>query len=70
MLNFSINVPFVFDSLSEMYKNNVVSVLCRECGLQRIYQGRLTKIDEEKTKVGDEVIMNECIRQVKIDKRF
>lgn len=58
--------PWTFEMQdAEPFSGKNVEVTCMEGGIHHTYIGRLIIINQDKTKVGNEVLMNECIIKIK-----
>lgn len=61
---FSMASPFHYET-AELIRGQFATVTTFDSGLTGTYQGIVTPIDKGKTKVGDEILMNDCIVAVK-----
>lgn len=61
--HFSLNRPFTIDD-SFWARGAIVDVKCFDSGLEKTYTGEMQPVDHTKTSVGEEVLLNECIRKV------
>jgi hypothetical protein len=61
---FDSSYPFTFDH-AKLYAGQSVVVKVVDMGLTGSYIGTLTPVDMEKTKIGDELVMHNCIRALR-----
>lgn len=63
MVRFDLHRPFT-EYVANRYKGRHAHVICQECGLQASYHGVIQPHDDKHTKVGEELLVNECITHV------